>query len=110
MKTESICFFDVITPNGPAGMMLGLKESTIDSMIATIQHTANNLMEGVTFQQAIVVEVHNEKIEDYYTPENIMAQHMNEDGSLTKEGGKVWFKHIMTMAASEDSTDVDEEE
>ena len=94
--SESLCFFDVITPNGPAGMVLKIPMDSLEGVLNTIQHTADNLMDGVSFVKATIVESHDDNIDDSYIPDAFTGQE-NEDGSLTLGDKTLWFRHIMTV-------------
>ena len=99
--SENLCFFDAMTPNGRAGMVLKIQMDSLEGVINTIQHTASNLMEDVSFVKATVVEGHEESIEDSYVPEAFTGQE-NEDGSLTLGDKTLWFRHIMTINGVEE--------
>ena len=109
-KFDSVILFDVFMPNGePAGMIVKLEgdaaDASIENLMDVISRTAGNLMHGVTFDKATVVDLHDEIISDAFVPENTLAEHMGPDKSMPHpmdSSKKCWMRHVLTVGASEE--------
>ncbi len=109
-KFDSVILFDVFMPDGePAGMIVKLEgdaeQVQFENLMDVISRTAGNLMHGVTFDKATVVDLHDEVIDDAFVPENSLAEHMGPDKSMPhpeKPNGRCWMRHVMTVGGTEE--------